>query len=182
MQTRTGAVGFAAVHVPRPGGGPSERRGRRGERFGDPGPEDSAFQQGVRRQPVRAVHARARSLADRPQARQGRAAVDVCDDAAHQVVGGGCHRDRLSRPLDPAPPQLGIDRGEALGQCGGAQCSRIEHDRLALLFAATSDGPGDDVARGELSIRMLIDQEAATSGIPMTLPIWPADRMTPAMR
>ena len=78
--------------------------------------EDGAFEQRVRREPVGAVHTRARHLADGVEARQARAAEQVGRDAAHEIVRGGRHGDGLSRPVPPALAHGAVDRRKAAGE------------------------------------------------------------------
>ena len=81
-----------------------------GRRAGQPGlvqhrerrttAEHEAFEQRVRGQPVRAVHAGAGALAGREQAVDAGAPVEVGDDAAHRVVRRRRDRDGLERGVE----------------------------------------------------------------------------------
>jgi len=60
-----------------------------GEGAADAGGEDDALEEGVGGEAVGAVDAGAGGFADGEQAGEAGAAVEVGEDAAHQVVGGG---------------------------------------------------------------------------------------------
>ena len=95
----------------------------RGERQRGAVREDHALEQRVRREPVRAVQARVRALADRPEAGDRRAPVEVGRDAAADVVRGGDDGDRLRRDVDAVAQALGVDVGKVLlDEARGSLC------------------------------------------------------------
>ena len=108
---------------------------------------DEALGERVRREPVGAVEPAARALAHREEAREARAAVQVGRHAAHRVVGGGGHRDRLPRGVDAHLLQGGGDVGEA----GHVDAPQVQADRaLAAAAQLGLDREGHVVARREL--------------------------------
>ena len=143
-------------------GRPAWRRSARGPSLpgGDgldhPGREHHALEQRVGGQAVGAVHAGARRLAAGPQAGQRGGAVEVGDDAAGEVVGGGGDRAASRWPGRGRPPRSdGGDGREALVEAleaGGVEPQVVD----ALLEHAGGHGPADQVAR-----RQLVDEALA---------------------
>ena len=123
----------------------------------DTGAGDHALGQAVRRQPVRAVHARARHLADGVQAAAARYAVEAGRDATARVVRGRRHRDPVAGRVDADLPAGGGDRREPLVE-PLAHVRRVEEhvvvDPARRLGHAPADRRGDDVARREILQRM----------------------------
>ena len=89
-------------------------------------------------------------------------------DAAHQVVRGRSHRDRLARPVEAAFADGAVDRGEALRE-EHATSSGVErrcvasrrHRPAVLRLHLACDRAGDDVPRGELAVGVRVEREAA---------------------
>ena len=151
-----------------PATGPHPGREVGGDRVAGAGAEDGTLQQRVRGEPVRTVHAGAGDLADRVEAGDRRAALDVGDDPAHQVVRGRSHRDRVARPVEAAIAHGAVDRGEAAREERGAllvrrpKAGRVEAHRASVLqLHLPRDRAGDDVARGELAVRVGVEGETA---------------------
>ena len=118
-----------------------------------PAPEDEALEQGVRSQPVRAVHSRTSALAGRVQPRQLRAALEVGDDASHRVVRRGRDRDQLGGGVVANLLEADHQRREA----AAVDRAQIEHRG-----PARSDRTGDDVARSQLvgeAVPVVVDQK-----------------------
>ncbi len=84
-------------------------------------------------------------LAAGPQARHRAAALRVHRDAAHVVVRGRAHRDRLAVGVDAVRVAGGGDGGEAAGEAAGHAPAR--RGRLVAGLQLRPDGAGDDVAR-----------------------------------
>ena len=110
------------------------------------------------------MHAGAGGLADGEEAGQGRAAVEVGDDAAHPVVRGGRHGDRLDGPVEPGLTARGVEAREAAARKRASERRRVEeHGRAALLGHAPPHRAGDDVARRELGARVDVEHEAVAA-------------------
>lgn len=107
------------------------------------------------------MHARARDLADGEEPRYGGAAVEVGDDAAHQIVRGRGHGDRLARPVESPFTRDAVDGGEPAAQCGSSQARRIQSHGSALGRRLTSDRPRHHVPWGEFAVGMAVEREAA---------------------
>jgi len=123
------------------------------EQGSQPPAEDDGFQQRVAREPVRAVQAGVRDLTDCPQLRHARAAVEIHCDAAHVVVRGTGHGDRLAKRIDAVFLAVSPGRRKRLGEFHPAQRRRIEPDAPARHLLRMHDG-GHDVARREIAERM----------------------------
>ena len=102
-----------------PAGGSGRPCGQRGAAA-----EHEALGERVRRQPVGAVEAGARALADRVQPGQRRAPVEVGGHAAHRVVRGGRDRDQVARGVDARPPR-------ARRRCSGSARGRPSACRVS---------------------------------------------------
>ena len=125
----------------------------RGER--GPAAEDEAFEQRVRREPVRSVNARAGTLAGRVQPGQLGPAVEVGDDAAHRVVGRRRHRDRLDGGVEPGI----LERPDH-----GREAVPVDRAEVEQRRAARSDLTRNHVARSELvgeAVAAVVEQERA---------------------
>ena len=110
--------------------------------------EHEALRERVGGEPVGAVEAGAGGLADRVEAGHGGAAVEVGDDAAHHVVGGGGDGDELGHRVE-----AGVAEGlDDVGEAPGVDAAHVEVDvRLRAVASMRSpDGAGDLVAGGEL--------------------------------
>ena len=129
--------------------------------------EHEALEQRVRGEPVGPVHSGAGDLADGVEPGHRGAAPGVGRDAAHPVVRGGRHRDRLAGPVDARPrgrPRRwsgtagrGTRRRGAVASrnTGAPPCAAISH----------GDPAGDDVARCELGVRMHVHHEPLAGGV-----------------
>ena len=145
-----GLAGFAR------GQGDVGRSGRAGHagrrRLVEPGrggaaAEHEALAERVRGEPVGAVEAGAGALADRVEARDGGAAVEVGGDAAHHVVAAGetgtSSRHRVEAGL--------AERVDDVGEAPGVDVAHVEVDvGLAGRVHRRADGAGDCVAGREL--------------------------------
>ncbi len=177
-----GAVGHRALDGEAGLGGDEEGRrrvrrdgGLRGARVGDAGRrdvlgdalrEDQALEEGVGRQPVGAVHARAGDLAARVEPRHRRPAAQVRTHAAGGVVGGRRDGDEVGDRVDAVGAAGREDRGEAPGPLLGAEVAGVEvHVLGAELVHAPHDALGDDVARRELGQLVRADHEAVAVGV-----------------
>ena len=119
--------------------------GRGGERSA--AAEDEALGQRVRRQPVGAVQAGAGRLADRVQAGDRRAAVEVGRHAAHRVVRRRRDRDQVAARVDARPPRA---RRRCWGS-GHVDRAHVEaHRGLAARAELGLDRQRHLVARGQL--------------------------------
>ena len=140
------------------GRAPPARRARRARR-GAPNTKHS--RQRVRGQPVGAVQARARALADGVEARRPCVApVEVGDDAAHHVVRRGGDRDELARRVEARRAQRVDDVREAR-RVDRAHVERRRRRRRSR--AAGPDRARDLVARGELVDEALALRRRAAS-------------------
>ncbi len=113
------------------------------------------------------MHARASDLADGVQPGKAGAAVEIGRDAAHQVVRGRRHRDRLARPVQTPVAHRAVDRGEAAGEelrglvGSGPQVCGVEEDRTTVLqLHLPGDRPRHHIAGGELAVRVRVEREA----------------------
>lgn len=68
--------------------------------FGGESSEDEAFEQRVGREAIGAVDSGASGLASGVEAGYGGVAVNVCEDASHEVVRGGTDRDEVAVELE----------------------------------------------------------------------------------
>ena len=121
--------------------------------LGGAGAEHEAFAERVRGQPVGAVQARAGALADREQARQRRAPVEVGRDPAHHVVRRRRDRDQLALGVDSGPPQ----RADDVREQRRVDVAHVEPD-------GSRAGPVDrplDRARDLVARRELVDEPLA---------------------
>ena len=119
---------------------------------GDPVGEDEPLEQGVRREPVRAVDPGARALAARVQARRPRCApAGRSRTPPERVVLGGRHRQQLGRRVEAELAAARDDRREALPRGsprrGAGRRARRGRPRSP---PSVDDRAGDDVARREL--------------------------------
>ena len=113
------------------------RRRRLGERVRDGAAgEHEALAERVRREPVGAVQAGARGLADGVQPGQRRVRVQVGDDAAHRVVGGRRDRDQLARRVEAGLAQ----RADDVGEVRGVDAAHVEPDRALAGLGAGAPG------------------------------------------
>ena len=114
---------------------------------------------------------RARRCGRPRRRRTGRAGVvrpvRSVDDAAHQVVGGRRHRDRIARPVETPVAHGPVDRREPAREELAAllvrrpEAGRVEEDGTsALRLHLVRDRPGDDVARRELAVGVGVEREA----------------------
>ena len=117
----------------------------------DPAPEHHALEQRVAGKPVGAVHAVARDLAHRVQARHRSPAVGIGGYTAHVEMRGWRHRDRR-RSWIHAVRQTHRHHGREIVMPPGGQRGRVEpHGSLALHLP---DAPGDHIPRGQIAQRM----------------------------
>ena len=118
--------------------------------------ENHSLEQGVGREPVGAVEARARRLAAREQAVEGGLAVEVGANAAAQVVRRRHNRDPVRGHVQPAFLQLGGDAREVLEDIVRRQVADVQvhaprlDPSLRRGLDLAVDGPRHHVARGEL--------------------------------
>ncbi len=145
--------------------------------------EDDEVEQRVRAQTVRAMDGDAGRLADRHQAGDDRVgvsrlrshdfAVEVAGHAAHVVVDGGLHRNRLLGDIDPSEDarRLG-DAGQPLVDHLGSEVLEMQVDVVVLGAdaAALADldrhGATHHIARGQvLGVRGIALHEALTLGV-----------------
>ena len=69
-------------------------------------------------------------------------------------------RDGSRAQSNPAARTRAVDAGEPFGEVVGAERCRIEDDRAAALRGHLGGDPaGDDVARGELGVRVHVEHE-----------------------
>ena len=109
-------------------------------------PEDEAFEQRVRREPVRPVDPGAGALAGRVQAGHLRAPVEVGDDAAHRVVGRRGDGHRLRGRIEACVDERAHERGEA--RCGRPGAGRAApFPATPTARATTSRGASSSVKR-----------------------------------
>ncbi len=80
--------------------------------------------------------------------------VEVGEDAAARVVGGGGHRDEVGHRVDPGFAAARHDGGEA-GLEGGDRAGVEEHVVGAERLHPPRDGLGHDVARSEVGERVV---------------------------
>jgi hypothetical protein len=106
------------------------------------------------------VQAARRHLAARPQAVDRAATPGVHGDAAHVVVHGGPHRDRLDRRIDTGSAAARGYAGEVPGEVRPQRLARIEEDAMAG-GDVSGHGARDDVARLELGATMTRHEPAA---------------------
>ncbi len=135
--------------------------------------EDDEIEQRVGAEPGGAVHRDARRLADRHQPGHGALgivggrvqylAVNIARNAAHVVMRGGQHRDRLPRHFDPGEDLCGFrDPGQPLMQHLGIEMFEVQQDVVALRPATAPLADldlhcaADHVARGEVLCRRRI--------------------------
>ncbi len=126
---------------------------------GDTGGEDDGLEQRVRGEPVGAMRPRARGLAARPKTVDGGSAIRIHENAAHVVVRGRRHRDRLLHRIDPGIQAVFVDRRELRREGVADRLARVEIDRMAGADMAV-DRLRDDVARREFHHRMDAFEEA----------------------
>ena len=106
--------------------------------------------------PCRPVEATS-PTAHRPGTVERRALVG--GDAAHVVVGGGCHRDRLALGIDAGSAAQGVDGGKASGKCAPIA---VRQSRKAPRPAAISaKTPRATMSRGLSSARGSIARHEA---------------------
>ena len=111
----------------------------RGER--GPAAEDETLEERVRREPIRAVNARAGTLAGRVQPGSSVRPSRSVTIAAHRVVRRGRDRDRLDGGVEARI----LDRRHQDGKRSAVDRAQVEQRR-----AARGDRAGDDVPRREL--------------------------------
>ena len=145
--------------------------------------EHHQIDQRIRAEPVGAVHRHAGRFAERHQAGDHgvgvavllgqRLAVIIRGDAAHVVVHGRQHRDRLARHVDIGEDARGLaDAGQPLVQHLGIEMVEMQEQMVLFLADAAAfadlDGHGarDHVARGKiLGRRRVALHEALAFGI-----------------
>ena len=120
--------------------------------FRRPRAEHQRFEQRVGGQPVGAVQAGGGAFADGPQTFQRRAAARIRGDAAHVVMRGGRHRDRLRRRIDARRAAGGIDGGKRVRRNSRRWPRGNRGRRLWPGAICAMDGAGHDIARRELGI------------------------------
>src|SRR5439155_10909533 len=122
---------------------------------------DEAFEQAVRRQPVRAVQPARRHFAGGPQAGDRRLPVQIDGGAADHVVGAGTNRDQVGGDVEAEPAADSVDTWKAPPHQGGVEVAQVEVNvRVAGGLHAADDGLGDDVARRQLGARIDVEHEA----------------------
>jgi hypothetical protein len=128
-------------------------------------PEDRALEQAVGPEPVRAVHAAARTLARGEETPHRRAPgrehvpLDVDGEAPHRIVGGRANRESVDRRIktDQALREP-LDLGQAGADALRPEVAKIQPERLFQVAHATAGldlgvlGARDDVARRELHL------------------------------
>ena len=102
-----------------------------GQQVGAPPGRDEPLGDRVGGQPVRAVDAGARDLADRVEPGHARAPVEVGQHAAAGVVRGGRHRHGLPGQVEPGVAAGAEDAGEAPGEVVGAEARSRRATRAA---------------------------------------------------
>ena len=109
--------------------------------------EHEAFGERVGGEAVRAVHAGARALADRVEAGQGGAPVQVAHDAADQVVGGGSDRDGLALGVKAGL----VAGGEHVREACWVDRAQVERDVVAAVCVHPVENRGSElIARRKL--------------------------------
>ena len=155
---RRAAPAARAARRARGARGARRPRRRLGERVGDGAAgEHEALAERVGGEPVGAVQAGARGLADRVQAGERRPRVEVGDDPAHHVVRGRGDGDQLAR-RDPGRPRAA--RATTLGKCAGS----IARMSSPTERSPVSSQPRLDRARDLVARRELVD-EALAGGV-----------------
>ena len=130
------------------------------------GAVDQAFEQAVRRQPIRAVQAAGGDFAGGPQPGERRAALVIDRHAADHVVGAGPHGDRIAGDVDAELGAGPRDAGKALADEFGIAVAEVEKDAgVPRLFHLGDDRLADDVARGELAARVVVGHEAVAGRV-----------------
>ena len=111
------------------------------------------------------MQAGAGGLADRVQAGDVGAAVQVGHDAAAGVVRGRHHRDRLLGDVDAEFQAARVDGREVLLEEFGRLVADVEVDVVeAALLHLEVDGAGDHVARGQFAALVVRRHEARAGG------------------
>src|SRR5690606_13828893 len=130
-----------------------------------------AFEQGVARQAIRAMHARGGDLPRGVQPRKARTSAEIGRDPTDEIVRGGSDRYRVERWVYPAPMQLGRYRWKpALEVTDGA---RVEEAASARGEEQQGHRATHDVAWGQFSLWMHVRHEPATPGIDEPCPLAP---------
>ncbi len=108
------------------------------------------------------MHARGRAFADGIKALDRRAAIGICRDPAHVIVGRGHDRDRLATRVQPHPHTGRIDRRKRRGK-GRADGLRRVQKRAAPVHLGCMDGAGHLIARRQIGAVGLAQQVTAIS-------------------
>ncbi len=126
--------------------------------------EGGRLEQAVRRQAIGAMHTGRSAFADGVEALQRGAAGRIGGDAAHVVVRGGGDRHQLGARIDAIGHARGEDGREFLvemGADGGACIQEGPPFFIAPILVGLVDGAGDDIARRQFAVRMVVEDEAA---------------------
>ena len=123
----------------------------------DPGARDDRLGEAVRRESIRAVHARRRHLADRIETSQRGATVESGTYATARIVRCGCDRDAIDGGVESdLPTRLG-DRGkplmEPLAHVRGVEV-HVVIDAAGAFGHPATDRCRDDIAWGEVLERV----------------------------
>mmetsp|Transcript_15085 Transcript_15085/g.62755 ORF Transcript_15085/g.62755 Transcript_15085/m.62755 type:complete len:292 (-) Transcript_15085:644-1519(-) len=129
--------------------------------------EDEPLKQRVGREAVGAVEARARCLAAREQPGDGGLAVETSAHTAAKVMRGGHHRNWVFGDIEAL--RLLAVRGNVREVVedflGGLVADVKQHVRVAAALELVVDGARHDVARRELSPRVVRGHETLAGGV-----------------
>ena len=112
--------------------------------------EHEPFEQRIAREAVRAVHAGARRFSRGEQPRDRRPAVEVRDDASHDVMRGGTDRNSIGREIEAGLPARRRDQRKALAHERRMQMRERQIHRLSRALSLARDTARDPIAGGEI--------------------------------
>ncbi len=126
--------------------------------------KDQALKEGVGSKAIGAVYAGAGGFSRCVKAGDIGAAVQFGADAAHEVVGRGAHGDEIALEIEAVIGEKRADSRKAVVEIDSADVAHVEINRArpvrAGIDAFTSDGAGDDIARGQFEAGMVALHEA----------------------
>ena len=134
--------------------------------YRNPTSKDQAFQEGVRGQPIGAVHTGGCHLSAGVEADQVRRTIDVGLHASAEVVTRGRDRDQIGGGVDAGLAAAVPDGGEPHPPGLLAQHPAVDVDMINTVCRhLLHDLFGDNIARRQLSKLMLPDHEAFATGV-----------------